>query len=304
MHAIRWLAAALLLAGLMSAAHAEKKKAPPAPCDPQFIELGNVDLTIAEQPLVPVNLDGHPGYMVANVGDAATYVWKSFAESSDYRVIEGRTVIRGVRLGKTNFGRLRVFVANPLWPAPPDASLNVIGALGMDLLGEVDFELDTTHRKLRLFSPDHCPGNVVYWTHNYASTPLHRDRLGNVSVPMELDQQSVEAMIMTSEHATTLDKHTARRVYGFSTGPDGSNSYVAMKMTAPGLTATNVTVSLEKLAKLRNECTLYTDKIARYSDNCAGIYPMQIGMNVLEKLRMFFANREGVLYYSQADATM
>ncbi len=43
--------------------------------------------------------------------------------------------------------------------------IHVVGVIGTDLLGKFDVDLDIAHKKLNLFSPDHCKGQVVYWTH-------------------------------------------------------------------------------------------------------------------------------------------
>ena len=310
-NAMRWIAVVLLLARV-SAAWAESAS---KPCSPRLIQYGSVELTIAGEILVPVNIDGHQGFMVANVGNGQSYLWNSFVDSAHLRTTSDddlamykreRNVgmIKELKIGSMSFGKGSMRVVPPMWAARSDSAIPVIGAIGMDLFEKVDFELDVAHRKLNVFLHDHCPGKVVYWTKDYASIPLHRDSIGNVSIPMELDEKPIEAMIMTGKEITTLDTHVANRLYGFKTAPDGSKTYVAMKMTAPGLTATNVGINLEQMAQLSDKCTLLVGKLTRYSDNCPGIFPMEIGLNVLRLLRLYFATKEQVLYFSTADATM
>src|SRR5581483_4692371 len=54
-----------------------------------------------------------------------------------------------------------------------DPAANV-GALGFDMFSKVDFKLDFRNKKLNLYSQEHCPGAVVSWADNYASTRLRR----------------------------------------------------------------------------------------------------------------------------------
>lgn len=50
-------------------------------------------------------------------------------------------------------------------------------------------------------------------------------------------------------------------------------------------------------------CPLYITKrnITSYS-NCGDAYPMYIGLTVLNQLRLYFAVRERMLYYTAADS--
>jgi hypothetical protein len=45
-----------------------------------------------------------------------------------------------------------------------------VGILGMDFLSRFDIEPDVTKGKFNLYSQDHCPGQVVYWSDTYASS--------------------------------------------------------------------------------------------------------------------------------------
>src|SRR6185503_5246024 len=52
----------------------------------------------------------------------------------------------------------------------------VAGDLGTQMFEKVDLELNIAGGKFNLFSSDHCPGNVVYWTKDYAQLPLKHER--------------------------------------------------------------------------------------------------------------------------------
>jgi len=201
--------------------------------------------------------------------------------------------------------------------APASLPAPIVGALGLDVFAGIDFELDLAHGKLRLFSQDHCPNHVVYWTNEYAAVPLHRTELGTFTFPMELEGRSVEAILAPGEAATAVSTDVTKSIYGFdkdSPGiqtdvePDGkeSNHYIAMKMTAPGLTVKNPRIKLTKPPDAAVGCRLNTSKRraegAGYED-CLGPVPLKVGRSLLRELRLYFATKENVVYFSAANAT-
>ena len=276
----------------------------------------SIDLTMDEDILVPVTLDGRAAFMVLEVGYGTTFIWDSFVKEahipanwvsnvfSEEEAPLFVATVQDFRLGPVRLGKALPQIVPPSWMGiakPRTGGAPVVGILGMNALSKVDFELDIAHRKLNLFSPTHCPGRVVYWTHEFASAPLQRDSAGNTFVVMELEERKLEAMIRTARADTALEKGTARRLFGFDTGPGGAGDrYVAMKLTAPGLAAQNVRIDLTSTSTEDNTCALPVADSAGY--RCAGYYPLQLGRNVLGALRLYFAVKEKTLYYTVADA--
>lgn len=290
----------------------------PIPRNCPLKQLGSVDLTIDGEILVPATVDGHAGFMVLNVGDGGTFLWDSFVQNAGLHkrqvlpitfqsnLINTAARVKNIVVGSMGFGRGSFYVSPPVWVKPADQfGMPVIGALGMDVLASVDFELDVAHRKLNVFSHEHCTGHVVYWTDKAAALPLHRDQLGNIYIDLVLDGRKLEAMLVMGRETTGLRKDVAKRLYGFDTGPAGSpDRYIAMSMTTPGLTAYNVRVSLETPSRLDRGCTLTTAAgVASFRRDCTGVYPLEIGRNVLRSLRLYFATKEKVLYVTAADAS-
>ncbi len=174
----------------------------------------------------------------------------------------------------------------------------------------MDFELDLAHRKFNVFSQDHCEGQVVYWSDRYSSAELQHGKTGELFFAMELEGKKVYAAISNSRPTSSIGTDVTRAFFGFdattpacrtSIGPDGSiNHYRTMQLTAPGLTVTNARVQL--VDRDDNDCPLdRSRKIARY--RCAGGYPMYLGTDVLKQLRLYFARKEGKLYYTSAEAS-
>lgn len=190
--------------------------------------------------------------------------------------------------------------------------LRIVGMLGGSAFRGVDFELDLAHRKLKVFSQDHCPGGqVVYWSDQFTSVPLLHTRSGAYFFAIELEGKKVYATISNSRPVTTLGTDVSRALFGFDKSSAGIEEthaadgatyhYRAMNLTAAGVSMANARIQLVDPVK---NCPLSSKKrdVARYT--CDGIYPMFLGGDLLQQLRMFFATKEGKLYFTSADAGM
>lgn len=320
-------ASALLLALGTNAAQAADPAATP---DCSLKQYGTIDLTFAKDILVPVKVNDQAGFMVLNTGSAFTVVWTPVARAAGGRMknlsasagvlwgtsrVTSYAEFASVMVGDLKFGK-RGFMTAPDngneqgMPLP----MPIVGALGLDAFEGTDFELDLGHRKIRLFSQDHCPNHVVYWANEYASVPLNRSLIGTLSFPMELEGKKVEASLSTGSEQTSLHTDVSKRLYGFDedspgvkteTDADGKSKsrYIAMKMTAPGLSVTNPNITLLPAPPYSASCSLVTRSTSTAYERCLGYFPMKLGRNVLEKLRLYFATKEKVLYYTAADAT-
>jgi Aspartyl protease len=300
------------------------------PQDCTLKQYGSIDLIVTDDGpvLMPIQLNGKPAVMALTLGSAGSVLWKRAAEERQLR--RDPTPAQGVRLGKQKltetatldsitlgsltYGSGKILVAprpvEGLTDTGPEATA---GLLGADILSKVDFELDLARKKLNLFSQDHCAGQVVYWTRNYASAPLYRGPLGELYFPLELEGKRVQATLSVDAPFTTLSTDVTRRLYGFDEtspgieverdGDDVEYHYRAMPITAPGLTVKNARV---QLSKPRKGCTLLSSARrkggAGYDESCMGAYPMKLGRSVLQELRLYFATKEEMLYFSAADA--
>lgn len=155
----------------------------------------------------------------------------------------------------------------------------------------------------------------AYWTDTYASMPMLRGPLGELYVPLELEGKKVAATLSPSDPVSTLTTDVTRRLYGFdekSPGvetqtdeEDGSTTHQfrAMQLTARGLSVKNTLIALTPGDET---CTLqkaFTQKgVTGYDESCMGHYPMRLGRNILRRLRIYFATKEKMLYFSAADA--
>ena len=194
---------------------------------------------------------------------------------------------------------------------PTVDGLKIVGSLSGSAFRGVDLELDLAHSKFKVFSQDHCPGQVVYWSKQYSSAPLLHTRLGAYFFPIELEGKKLYATISNSRAVTTLGTDVSRALYGFDKSSAGIEEtheadgttyhYRAMNLTAAGVTMANARI---RLVDPVEDCPLDKKKrdVARY--RCDGYYPMFLGGDLLQQMRLYFATKEGKLYFTSADAGM
>jgi hypothetical protein len=181
----------------------------------------------------------------------------------------------------------------------------------MDVFDRIDFELDLKRKKLNLFSQDRCPGTAVYWSDSFASTRLRRESgaFGNLYFEMEINGKKLDATWSPSARLTSLPAQVTKRLFRFDeTSPDVEieddgvfrRYIVAMQLTAPGLTATNTRVVLVPAAQCGDRPPVTGSRIA---EECRRPQPLMLGRNILEQLRLYFATKERMLYYTAAEPT-
>jgi hypothetical protein len=276
--------------------------------------------------LVPVTLQGSRGSMIFNISNAFSTVTEDTVERlalqtgpvplgakvhSGGRPIDKMATVNGFSMGNVRFKSADLLVvSNDTVGANPDG-LQVFGVLGMDVFSQFDLELDVANRKLNLFSPDHCPGQAVYWSDKYDSVPIRFGKLGEFYFPMELEGKKIETTLATGNPTTTLSTDVTRKLFNFDknspdmeseTDPAGRTSvhYRAMKLSGEGLQIINAHIAL--IDRPQSACRLVSEAGAAAYDGCFGVHPLQLGRNVLAKLRIYIATKEKVLYFTLADA--
>jgi predicted aspartyl protease len=181
----------------------------------------------------------------------------------------------------------------------------VDGILAPDRLAKNDAELDFSTDTLNLFSPDHCPGHVVYWSAPaVAVVPItlgqfrfSRDgRESNVLqevpiarptedpsnpqgfhiiVPVTLDGQQIKALLDTGANGTALRKDIAEQRFGLVMGEPGTpvngdlNGQVSLKTYShlfKSLSFGDVTVANPRLTIIPNAVGRNADRTPLVAD--------------------------------------
>ena len=307
------------LLGHASASYANNNKScPPKP-------LASIDLAVDGPVLVPVTLQGQPAWMILQTEASVTLIYPDAAEAlhltrrnidKDYfqMSLGGRRVTQLVSFKPLAIGDLSVartdFMVDPF---PRNGQMYagrwIAGSLAMDLLWPYDVELDLANKKLVLYPSNSCGGRAVSWTGHSGRMPMNFTAIGNVYFTAEIDGTKLEASIATSSERSAMSIDVARKLMAHEEAVPTQVATVSLP-----------TESLTKVIKLAagdlvipetlqligapEGCALGTagnpDGALGYS-GCYGRYPLVLGRAALRKLRLYFASRERLIYFSPSD---
>jgi hypothetical protein len=287
-----------------------------------------MSVTKGGQVVVPVEINGIHVKMAIDTASSLTNIYSG--ATAELNLTPGDTIRSGVlRVGttfQTQTVRIHSFkLANVDWPlvsalvypwnkqfSPLLSEDDVVGSLGQNMFSGVDLELDFGAHKLRLYSQKHCPGEVVYWARHFDVLPLQKDSLGDLYITVMANGKPMATSISTMIMISTMEAEAAKQVLGLDRssagvdatgGSDGCTFCGSITLKAQGLEIQNARVRM--VQTISPGCHFSRPDIfggARY--DCAGAFPLHIGMNVLTKLHLYFANGEKKLYFTDADVNV
>ena len=188
------------------------------------------------------------------------------------------------------------------------------GVLAPDILKHYDIDVDFGADTLNLFSPDHCPGKVVYWkTDRVAVIPMRVLHSGHIMVQVALDGQPVTAILDTGAFHTTLALPVAQTQFRLQVGdkdtpqtgsltgkPNSFTYHHAFKtLSFEGITVNNPQVEIipDLLHQVAIDAALPPTG-TRIGDpkKLEGDAAMLIGMMILRHFHLYIAYKEQRLY--------
>jgi predicted aspartyl protease len=273
--------------------------------------------------VVDVSLDNDPVKMLIDTGASINMLGQAFVEQRGLQVVESRGSVYGLtgkelhqlaRISQLKLGnavaRDPVFVVGDL--GSEGSNGGPVGLFGTDYLAQFDVEIDPAGGFIKLFSPDHCPGSVVYWTNDYFRIPVHLTADHHLEVQIMVDGKELKAMIDTGAPMTTMRLAAARDVFGIESASPGG--------PAPGQISGVEGVKIEafrhKFQSLTfGDITLHdTQMVIADIDMGKGGYSLGtritgnhtqpdviIGMSLLRQLHLFIAYSEPAIYFTVAE---
>jgi len=201
------------------------------------------------------------------------------------------------KLGPMSGSDLRLLVVPSQMLRP-----NVDGLLGPNVMKGFDVEFDFAHAKFNIFSQDHCPHAVVYWTKGgYAQVPMHVDDSWHISVPVTLNGKSLTAVIDSGADRSTMSLEALKDIFGI----DVKDPALKQKGTATiNGTAKTAMYRYPFEALSLEGVTVHSPDIDIIPAETYGAHNPQliIGINVLRQLRLYIAYKEQMLYATSAEA--
>lgn len=291
--------------------------------------INSVPITMAAgglRPLVPIGINGAQKMFLLDTGGAVTQIDYAAVEemklprrASAIKMLDvygnaaqAVAVAESLSLGRLQERNAELQIGTSLF----SGESSFIGLLAADYMAEYEIELDFAGGKMNFFSKDHCEGKVVYWeAAGVAVVPMmFRDH--HVIIDLKLDGKPFRAILDTGAPGTTLFADEAKRV--FDVTEESAGSVVPDPVSNPK-TFERVfdSLGLEGLSINKPRITVIPDlrgkndpnnhmvtgtRLMRQADRGAAEATMLIGMNILNKLRLFISFKEERVYVTPATA--
>jgi hypothetical protein len=301
-------------------------------------EIASIGLTAGADgvPLVPVKINDNPVNLKLDLNDPFSFLSSGVSaqlklvqtdvryspmpilvegEQTSTLVFNGKVLAVSVpemEIGPLTARDVRLYSAS----GPPSAD-SIAGGIGLNILANYDVELDLAKNRLNFFDPNHCPGQVVYWTHAPVGVvDMEPMPGGTYHYAFNLDGKRIGAFLTTDSTETLLAFPVAREDFNLTrTSKDVTLArkddrrgllyrYPFKSLDANGLAIGNPGVYL-----FGDE---YSDKVcdseyhSRALDNngytCRGGAALKIGLHEIRALHLFFDFSEKKLYVTAADA--
>lgn len=270
----------------------------------------------ADGVIVPVTLQGQPGgYMKLGLEDMLSAVSEETVRKLGLRRdaipqtttidIDGEQIHQkaevNIQLGGSKGD---AYVA--IRPKPAAGDPRVVGLLAMDVLNQFDVELDLAHDKLNLFSPDHCKGQVVYWTKTAPVAAVAMTLRGNMEFvfPMQLDDNTLDVELST-EPAAALNGKIAHDKFGLD-NEKGTHTFKMISVDGLGIANPKLSVYRDDSpgcnGGARARPTPMLTERSLEVERCYGHPDLYLGLPQLKHLRVFVAYKERMMYATAASA--
>jgi predicted aspartyl protease len=293
----KWLSGVLLSILCSSPLHAEQQKA----CQLNRFSVLPITTLPDGRFTVPATLEGQSFNFLVDTGGAVMTLTDDKAYSLGLPVVRSSMELRGVAgskftgmtfVGSFSLGRLQgkniPFYIDSRLPAGAD------GTLSPDVMKQYDVDIDPVHGSINLFSPEHCPGKVVYWTNGgYIVLPMSVVSNGHIEIPVMVDGKKFTAVLDTGAVESIINMDAAKAFGITEKSPelkpvtDNNSRYKEYDYPFKLLDFNGVTVTKPRLH------VVSSDFLPRGID-------MLIGVSILRRLHLYIAYGEEKLYITPA----
>jgi predicted aspartyl protease len=293
-------------------------------CKP-LLQVNSIDLVAAapNRALIPVSINGIPKLFLLDTGGDISQINGEVAEELDLprrdsavKMLDlyGHASSKYVTIEKFGVGRQSGDIDMVVEPDPNfGRGTRYVGIFAPDLMGRYDVEIDFGTYKMNYFSPDHCPGKVVYWPHNALSVLPFTFHKRHIRFPVKVDGKELLAEVDTGAPNTTMTAEAAKRLFDIAPDSPGNVPLNAQGMAAAfgrvfdtldfeGVAVKNPhVIVIPQLVGSRDPNNGFrTDTRARQVDDLDDQSDMLIGMDIVRKLHLYIAFGEGRIFINEA----
>lgn len=310
------VAAALLLAGAVPALAEED-------CRLKQVADFTLKKDAGGKYVFPLTIGDQDRWFVLSLNSPFSVILGGFADAQKFetRKLPGKSgmnafnekVTQSVTVPGFSIGRMRAGKFDMLRAEGPiDRDPDVIGLAGLDLLAKFDVELDLKNSRMKLFSQDHCSGQVVYWADDYAKVPFESDPSGHFAFDMQLDGKHLSVDFFVAAETATMDMRAAKRIFDLDeksprmqklqADTDDDYRYPFKSLALEGIAIANPAIVLRQ--REGKECRAYHPLDVYTRSVCYGKADLYLGEPELAQMHLYFAFKEKMLYATPADATL
>jgi predicted aspartyl protease len=302
---------------LMTVARAED-------CGP-LKQINSIDLVKPNpsRALVPVSINGTPKLFLLDTGGDSSSISGDVADQLQLPTrdangtmldLYGHASTKYAVVEKFGVGRQMGDIHLMVMPDPDfGRGTRFVGIFAPDLMGRFDVEIDFGTYKMNYFSPDHCPGKVVYWPHNALAVLPFTFHKRHIRFTVKMDGKDVLAEFDSGAPNTTMTAEAARRLFDIT--PDSAGN---VTLDGQGKTAvfqhTFDTLDFEGVAVKNAHVNILPDMVgskdannaqrtgnrARMTDDLDDHSDMLVGMDILRRLHLYIAFDESRIFLSEA----
>ena len=286
---------------------------------------------------VPVSINGSAHLLMVDTAGIFTKISENAAGKDGLKAVQTAMELYGVggkehifaadvasfKMGNVEAKHFHIAV---LKTEPEDdksgGKTTIDGLLASDFLDQFDVELDFAKKKMNLFSQDHCPGKVVYWTQGgYADISFHYTNgaisaVRHINFDMTLDDHQVSTDLDTGSASSWLRSKAAYRTFGLDEHSPGVGPSPYSDAKFPVLRKQFGTLQLGGLAVQNPQIDIIADRTedafkqahsekSRDDPVYGAAFQMEdftLGMNVIRKLHLYIAYKEHKVYVTDAGA--
>jgi hypothetical protein len=298
----------------------------------KLVEAASLPITnLGDIPVVTATLDGAPAPLSFSLGDSMDTLNQSYVDAHKFEIQRANygnvRIITGSNWKEMSLATVHQFSLGPVkgtdmdFLVTPDSSQpssDLVGVLSQSSLASFDFELDIQGKKLNLFLQSHCPGQVVYWpTSVIARLPFFSTDMDG-RFEMQLDGKSVRVLLSPQSSTSMIGSNTLHRIFGIDLDSPGVERIAGSPDDAPRYSYHFSTLGIDALTIRNPGITIFEQKGVECLDKpnlglasrleseaapgCFGGHDLVLGASVLRQLRLFFANKERMLYVTPTSA--
>jgi len=291
-------------------------------------QVNSLDLVAANpnRALIPVSLNGIPKLFLLDTGGDVSQLSGQVAtdlgltqHDANIKMLDlyGHASNKYVRIEKFGVGRLTGQDINMMVSPNPNFGVGTryVGIFAPDLMGRYDTEIDFGTYKMNYFSPDHCPGHVVYWPHNALGVLPFTFHKRHIRFTVKVDGKDLTAEMDTGAPNTVMHAEAARRIFDLKPDSPGNVPLNTQGMAEAfgrifstldfeGVEVKNphVVIIPQLVGSKDPNNSQRTGNLTQRVDDPEDQADMLIGMGILRKLHLYIAFDEGRIYISEASA--